>query len=105
MQGAYLFTRLEKNGTPRIDNPLTPAGFRLILSRRFEASPLRQHLTPHDFRRTLAGNLFSGGVDPATIAKILGHENIKTTQRYDRRGDEIADQALAEVQKTLTQGT
>jgi len=99
--GEYLFCRLERNGTPRTDNPLTTAGFRHILDRRFLASPLREHLTPHDFRRTLAGNLFSANVDPATIASILGHEDIKTTQRYDRRDEQIADQALREIQEGL----
>lgn len=105
VDGDYLFARLERNGTPRTANPITPAGFRKILKKRFTASQLRNHLTPHDFRRTLVGNLFTAGIDPATIAKIVGHENIKTTQRYDRRDEQIADQALEGIQKTLTQGT
>ena len=45
------------------------------------------HISPHDFRRTLAGDLMDRGVDIATVADVLGHESLDTTRRYDRRGD------------------
>jgi len=43
-------------------------------------------LSPHDFRRTCASDLLDR-VDVVTVQKILGHEDPKTTSRYDRRGD------------------
>jgi integrase len=42
-------------------------------------------LTLHDFRRTLISDLLDEGVDLATVAKIVGHRDPKTTARYDRR--------------------
>lgn len=42
--------------------------------------------TPHDLRRACASELWDAGVDGATIQRMLGHENITTTSRYDRRG-------------------
>lgn len=43
---------------------------------------LRKHITPHKLRSSAAMNLHAAGVDILTIASILGHENITTTQRY-----------------------
>ena len=42
--------------------------------------------SPHDMRRTFATNLFSLGVDIVTVKDMMGHSNIATTQRYDKRG-------------------
>ena len=51
--------------------------------------------TPHDLRRTLATNLFMKGANVASIQKMLGHENIQTTARYDRSGIEAMESASA----------
>lgn len=48
----------------------------------------------HDFRRTLISDLFDQGVDIATIARVVGHEDPRTTARYDRRGDRATRAAL-----------
>jgi integrase len=39
-------------------------------------------VTPHDFRRVFATDALSGGLPVHIVAKLLGHENISTTQRY-----------------------
>ena len=51
-------------------------------------SHLPKKITPHKLRSSAAMNLHSSGVDILTIASILGHENITTTQRYTRAYDE-----------------
>jgi site-specific recombinase XerD len=56
---------------------------RLILKKRFVQSKLTESISWHDFRRTLAGNLFSMGLDDATIQDQMGHASITTTKRYD----------------------
>lgn len=43
---------------------------------------LPKHITPHKLRSSAAMNLHGAGVDILTIASILGHENVTTTQRY-----------------------
>ena len=38
-----------------------------------------KNVTPHTLRHSFAMNLLRHGVDPATIALILGHEDVRTT--------------------------
>lgn len=47
------------------------------------------HFSPHDFRRTAAGELMERGVDINTVSKIMAHDDVKTTGKYDRRPDEV----------------
>lgn len=54
---------------------------------------LDKHITPHKLRSSAAMNLHGAGVDILTIASILGHENITTTQRYTRAYDEDKQKA------------
>lgn len=51
-------------------------------------SHLPKKITPHKLRSSAAMNLHGAGVDILTIASILGHENITTTQRYTQAYDE-----------------
>ena len=49
---------------------------------------LPKKITPHKLRSSAAMNLHGAGVDILTIASILGHENVTTTQRYTKAYDE-----------------
>ena len=49
---------------------------------------LPKKITPHKLRSSAAMNLHGSGVDILTIASILGHENVATTQRYTKAYDE-----------------
>ena len=51
-------------------------------------SHLSKRITPHKLRSSAAMNLHGAGVDVLTIASMLGHENVTTTQRYVRAYDE-----------------
>ncbi len=42
---------------------------------------------PHDLRRSFGTHLLAAGVDLATVQRLMGHRNPKTTTRYDKRGD------------------
>ena len=41
-----------------------------------------KQLSPHAIRHTFATNLATNGVNVTTIASILGHNHIETTQKY-----------------------
>jgi site-specific recombinase XerD len=41
-----------------------------------------KHITPHKMRSSAATNMAKAGVDIQTIANILGHQSVTTTQRY-----------------------
>jgi integrase/recombinase XerC len=56
-------------------------------------SDLSKHITPHKLRSSAAMNLYSSGVGILSIASILGHENITTTQRYTSAYDEEKENA------------
>ena len=49
---------------------------------------LPKKITPHKLRSSVAMNLHGAGVDILTIASVLGHDNVTTTQRYTKAYDE-----------------
>lgn len=54
---------------------------------------LDKHITPHKLRSSAAMNLYGAGTDILTIASLLGHENVTTTQRYVKAYEESKKEA------------
>lgn len=69
--------------------------------RRTDVEPF----SPHDCRRTLIANLLDAGIDIVTVAKTVGHAQVTTTARYDRRGDRTLREASRRVQLPLDAGS
>jgi site-specific recombinase XerD len=67
-----------------------------ILERRAREADV-EPIRPHDLRRTVAGTLLEQGTDIATVARLLGHANVQTTARYDRRPEAAVAQAAAKL--------
>lgn len=56
--------------------------------------------SPHDYRRSLASNLLDAGTDLVTVQRILGHADVSTTARYDRRSERVQREAMERVEVT-----
>lgn len=55
---------------------------RYLLWQALQQYTTARQLSPHVLRHTLATYMAKQGVNVATIAQILGHKDIKTTQKY-----------------------
>lgn len=71
---------------------MTPEAIYLMLRRRAEQAGIRR-FSPHDLRRSIAGDLLDAGVDIVTVQRMLGHANVGTTAAYDRRGTDAQRRA------------
>lgn len=58
-------------------------------------------LSPHDLRRTYATTLLAAGKDLATVQRLMGHSNPKTTAGYDKRTTEDDAKAVEDVWGSL----
>ena len=64
---------------------------------------LPKKITPHKLRSSAAMNLHAAGTDILTIAAILGHENVTTTQTYTNAYDEDKKKATAALDGLIAQ--
>lgn len=67
-----------------------------LLARRCEQAGIRP-ASPHDLRRTFASDLLDGGTDINTVRRMMGHADVSTTAKYDRRGERAQRKAAASL--------
>lgn len=78
-----LFTVVRKGDHVTLD-PLTAQSVYDILAKRADDAKVKK-FSPHDLRRTFAGDLLDSGADLSTVQKLMGHSSANTTAGYDRR--------------------
>lgn len=86
MGAGALFCMIRKGGMIFPEHQISTTALDKILRKRCAEAGVTD-CDWHDLRRTTASNLLDAGADVATVAKILGHSNIQTTAKYDRRGE------------------
>lgn len=79
-----LFTRIRKGGNLSLDGMTEQAIYDIMRTRADQAGVT--NFTPHDLRRTYAGDMLDHGADLSTVQKLMGHSSPQTTAQYDRRG-------------------
>lgn len=95
-----LFTRFYPGASGKIwlgERLSSQAIFKLLME--LIAKSGVEKCSPHDMRRTYASDLLSSGVDITTVQKLMGHVNQETTARYDRRSEQVNDEAVERMMK------
>jgi integrase len=89
-----LFCVINKGGAVFIERHMTTTALHYILEKRAAEAGVKD-ITAHDFRRTFVSELLDAGQDITTVAGLVGHADVKTTARYDRRGERAKEAAAA----------
>ncbi len=89
-----LFVPIRKNGKLALDRRLNNQSVYDILKKRTQEAGL-ESFSPHDLRRSVGTHLLESGADVLTVARYLGHSNVQTTGRYDKRGLKAMKKAAA----------
>jgi site-specific recombinase XerD len=87
-----LFCAIDRAGGLCLGHMVTGEAIRQILARRALAAGVAA-VSPHDLRRTYAGDLLDAGADLPPVQQLMGHASPSTASRYDRRGDKACRSA------------
>ena len=90
-----LLYRIRKGGKV-IPVRLTDQAIWVVLEKRFRQAQVKP-FTPHDLRRTFAGEMLDAGVDLVTVQHLMGHASPVTTSRYDRRDEKTKMEAATKI--------
>ncbi len=86
-----LLTRLDSTGRVTL-KPLTDQSLYQRCKALATAAGV-ERFSPHDLRRTFAGDMLDAGADVALVQRLMGHSSVATTVGYDRRPAEATRKA------------
>jgi site-specific recombinase XerD len=87
-----LLLPVNKGGTIQHRRMTDQAVLGALLKRAKEAKV--KNLSPHDLRRSFGTHLLEAGADVLAVQRLMGHANVQTTQRYDRRDEKAKKKAI-----------
>jgi integrase/recombinase XerC len=93
MEPGALFLAVDKHGSLYAGNLSSQAIYNILKKRAAHAGI--ENISPHDLRRTNTTHLLMAGADISVVAGLLGHADIRTTRKYDRRGEDSKREAAA----------
>ena len=79
----YLFMPIHKTGRIR-NTKMSDGSVRYILDTRINTAKIDK-FAPHDMRRAFATGHLENNIDMSDVQKMMGHADIRTTQKYDLR--------------------
>lgn len=91
-----LFCRIKKGNILEQNKNMSTQAIYFILQKRAEQAGI-QNISPHDSRRTYITTLLDNDVDISTVQKLVGHANVNTTLRYDRREEDVKKKAVEKL--------
>jgi site-specific recombinase XerD len=86
-----LFCPVTQTGEVTV-RPMTDQAVYAILRSRSKKANVKA-FSPHDLRRSCVSDLLEAGVDISVVQRFVGHANVTTTARYDRRGEQAKKKA------------
>jgi site-specific recombinase XerD len=86
-----LFCPVNQTGQVVIRRMTDQAVYSILKSRAVKAKV--KSFSPHDLRRSCVSDLLDAGVDISVVQQFVGHANVTTTARYDRRGEHAKKKA------------
>lgn len=90
-------------GEPKSEGKIFPMITESILvthvSRWVSKAKIRKHITFHCFRHTFTMQLLDKGVDIYTIAALLGHRQVSSTQNYAKMSSKKMIEAIVKMEK------
>lgn len=90
-----LFCPIARGGAVQNRYLSTQAIYQIVKQRATEAGI--GECSPHDLRRTFVTRLLEEGVDINTTRQLAGHQDVSTTVRYDRRGEQVGIRAMRRI--------
>jgi len=100
-RGGYLFPWRHGNGKPHYDSAVTDV--HKAHERALAASKIDPSFRLYDLRHTYGTRAAEAGVDPLTLARLMGHADLKTTQRYVHLSKRHLAEAQARIERFRTE--